>query len=1014
MMWKPACASWSPRCLLMLIIVAAVKTTYADTTLPPCDEMDYYYQYTECDTTGSRWRVAIPLNPGTCSGLPPPSRGTDCTFSCSAGKFLEMSTQSCTPCAAGSYSLGSGLRFDQWDALPGGFISIASFLNAKPPNGDFQACSNSTWTPQGVYLESNRDECTVSLVYVVHLEKQGSVSFTYQYPDNNIFFEFYVQNEQCQEMSQSDEQKWIKVTSNGEWGTHAINLWAGTNILYWRTTGILVGVKMAKPVLLKEIRIEGVAYTSECFPCRPGWFSASPGSSSCRPCPSGTFSAKGSTSCTACPPNHYSLEGWAECKVRPPCADRDYFQIHTPCDSQGKTQAVYRWVQPKICDENATGAVALPASERRKACPPCNPGFYNSNDSTCSPCPPGTRSDGTYACTACPSGTEPVLGYEFRWWNVLPANMKTSCFNVGNSKCDSMNGWEVAGDHVRSGAGSSDDDYLILSLHVPGFKVPASLSGMSGGEVGRITFEFETLCSGDCQLYFMMDVHSKSTTVVESWEGSKIRQSYSHSMSRNDSVTFTWAFQRTNHALDVRRYVADNVKLFSIHVTNVLEGVASGCRACALVPDGSRRAGSTCVPCPPGFYIHTETNRCEECPPGTHLAGRHTYGREACVPCGPASISDREHSRCYSDCSFSHLHNNCTLTYDLSALSDVASLTLEPSFTTKGTKYLHLFNISLCGHQGRRAAVCRNNLTDFSGVFNKDEQGNDDGAARLANAVDGFICQSTIIPADGRGFRTAISSQSVRLADMFLGATVDRFLDGVRADPGLFPENTNNVPDINFFYRSTQVTASCDQGRSSVIVVRCNPKKSERGELSVPSSCPAGTCDGCAFHFLWESASACPLCTRVDYHQLDGACKGGIQETFYLWNEPKLCTKGVPLPPRSSAPCESVVLWLKLGVSGGAFLAALLVVLTCYFWKKNKRLEYKYSRLVMSANKECELPAADSCGLDEGEDPDDDTVYTRKPSLLGKLRAIANKHEEGDSSESVQLNSSQADRWVLD
>lgn len=46
--------------------------------------------------------------------------------------------------------------------------------------------------PQGVYLESNRDECTVSLVYAVHLEKQGSVSFTYQYPDNNIFFEFYV------------------------------------------------------------------------------------------------------------------------------------------------------------------------------------------------------------------------------------------------------------------------------------------------------------------------------------------------------------------------------------------------------------------------------------------------------------------------------------------------------------------------------------------------------------------------------------------------------------------------------------------------------------------------------------------------------------------------------------------------------------------------------------------------------------------------------------------------------
>lgn len=55
------------------------------------------------------------------------------------------------------------------------------------------------------------------------------------------------------------------------------------------------------------------------------------------------------------------------------------------------------------------------------------------------------------------------------------------------------------------------------------------------------------------------------------------------------------------------------------------------------------------------------------------------------------------------------------------------------------------------------------------------------------------------------------------------------------------------------------------------------------------------------------------------------------------------------------------------------------------------RLEYKYSRLVMAASKECELPAADSCGLAEGEEPEDEAVSTQKPSLLGKLRAIATK-----------------------
>lgn len=57
------------------------------------------------------------------------------------------------------------------------------------------------------------------------------------------------------------------------------------------------------------------------------------------------------------------------------------------------------------------------------------------------------------------------------------------------------------------------------------------------------------------------------------------------------------------------------------------------------------------------------------------------------------------------------------------------------------------------------------------------------------------------------------------------------------------------------------------------------------------------------------------------------------------------------------------------------------------------RLEYKYSRLVMSANKECEMPGADSCAVMEGEnegDMEDEVVYT-KPSLLGKLKAIASK-----------------------
>lgn len=60
-------------------------------------------------------------------------------------------------------------------------------------------------------------------------------------------------------------------------------------------------------------------------------------------------------------------------------------------------------------------------------------------------------------------------------------------------------------------------------------------------------------------------------------------------------------------------------------------------------------------------------------------------------------------------------------------------------------------------------AVCTDNVTDLSITDSQREKGEG------ANAVKTFICQSTIIPASGRGFHTALASQSINLADTFLG-----------------------------------------------------------------------------------------------------------------------------------------------------------------------------------------------------------------------------------------------------
>ena len=85
---------------------------------------------------------------------------------------------------------------------------------------------------------------------------------------------------------------------------------------------------------------------------------------------------------------------------------------------------------------------------------------------------------------------------------------------------------------------------------------------------------------------------------------------------------------------------------------------------------------------------------------------------------------------------------------------------METSSVTIATDRLSAY---ACLPQGKRAAICTDNVTDVS---SKDDQTD---SAQFVNSVDGFICQSTIIPADGRGFRMAISSQSISLADTFIG-----------------------------------------------------------------------------------------------------------------------------------------------------------------------------------------------------------------------------------------------------
>lgn len=81
-----------------------------------------------------------------------------------------------------------------------------------------------------------------------------------------------------------------------------------------------------------------------------------------------------------------------------------------------------------------------------------------------------------------------------------------------------------------------------------------------------------------------------------------------------------------------RKHSGDMARIYSIHITNVIGGVASQCRRCAVNP---AEFSSACVPCPPGHYMVNGTGVCKSCPPNTIIRADQSVGVDACIPCGP-------------------------------------------------------------------------------------------------------------------------------------------------------------------------------------------------------------------------------------------------------------------------------------------------------------------------------------------------------------------------------------------
>ncbi|VDL89777.1 unnamed protein product [Schistocephalus solidus] len=421
-----------------------------------------------------------------------------------------------------------------------------------------------------------------------------------------------------------------------------------------------------------------------------------------------------------------------------------------------------------------------------------------------------------------------------------------------------------------------------------------------------------------------------------------------YEISEAEGATFIWTFRRwrSNSKAESPAANGNIARIYSIAINNTRHTGALGCKKCPLGVDGL-----LCKPCGRGFFFallrNPTTNAtvpaCAPCPNGTIVISDATAAMtvdQACKPC-PAGTRPGSGSFCVTDLKPVTSKGQV---YNLKNLMSEVSVQGARLFTSQGNAYIHNFKFHL----------------NTGNIDNRVHCINDDHPNRNVTA---WVCKETLIP---KPHSSKENETFFRIAPISIGDTLvsakptsfskdhARMINEKLKKAGWSADDSGN--DIHYYFDSKTSVSGCMNGVSTIVTLRCPPtdnarlfsvEKTKSLSVEVPPLCVDGTCDGCNYHFLLLSPYACPICRPDDLVRLEGSCNGGQREVnLFAANG---CRFDDDTERRIFESCPLLSTKGKVAISLVVAIVVFLILIIFYCHQRNKKLEYKYMKLVEGA-----------------------------------------------------------------